>query len=231
MKNVVPPRTGNYQGFVLPSTAANNHGRVPLYDHGVDPVTAFVLAGGKSSRMGQDKAFLQLGGRTLLARALEVAGAVAACTWIVGSAAKFAAFGRVVEDVYAGQGPLAGIHAGLAITNTDLNLVLALDLPFLDPDWLRYLIFRARQSRALVVTSRAAGGLQPLCAVYRRSFAEVAEHSLRSGRNKIDRLFTEVEVEVIEPEELARNGFSEEMFRNVNTAGDWEAAKISIGST
>jgi molybdopterin-guanine dinucleotide biosynthesis protein A len=202
-----------------------------LYDQGVDPVTAFVLAGGKSSRMGQDKALLQLGGRTLLARALELARAVTARTWIVGGAAKFAVFGPVVEDVYAGQGPLAGIQAALAITETDLNLMLAVDLPFLEPDWLRYLISQARQTAALVVTPRAAGGFQPLCSVYRRSFAEVAECSLRHGRNKIDRLFTEVEIKVIEPEELAGKGFSEEMFRNVNTTQDWQEARMMIKST
>ena len=57
-----------------------------MYDHGVESVTGFVLAGGKSSRMGQDKAFLQLGGRTLLAHALELARAVTGNVWIVGGA-------------------------------------------------------------------------------------------------------------------------------------------------
>ena len=64
-----------------------------------------------------------------------------------------------------------------------------------------------------------------MCAVYRRSFAEVAERSLRAGKNKIDPLFAEVKTKIIEQDELARNGFSEETFRNVNTAQDWEAAK------
>ena len=70
-----------------------------VYHHGVDSVNAFVLAGGKSSRMGRDKAFLQLGGRTLLARALELAGAVADNTWIVGSPEKFAEIGPVVQGL------------------------------------------------------------------------------------------------------------------------------------
>ena len=66
-----------------------------MYYHGVDSVTGFVLAGGKSSRMGQDKAFMQLGGRTLLVHALERAQAATGNAWIVGRTEKFAAFGPV----------------------------------------------------------------------------------------------------------------------------------------
>ena len=73
-------------------------------------VAAFVIAGGQSSRMGRDKAFLTLGGSTLLERALAVARCVSQEVTIVGQREKFAACGNVIEDVYPGQGPLAGIH-------------------------------------------------------------------------------------------------------------------------
>ena len=159
-----------------------------VYYHRVDSVTGFVLAGGKSSRMGQDKALMQLGGRILLSHALELARAAAGSAQIVGSAEKFAAFGTVVEDIYPGQGPLAGIHAALAGTRTELNLMVAVDMPFLQPELLSYLVAQARRTTAMVVVPVAGGRLQPLCAVYRRAFAEVAERSLRAGENKIDRL-------------------------------------------
>lgn len=79
----------------------------------------------------------------------------------------------------------------------------------------------------------AETGLQPLCAVYRREFAEVAERSLVADKNKIERLFAEVQTRVIKQDELERNGFSEEMFRNLNTELDWEEAKqkLSAAST
>src|SRR6267378_5266072 len=76
-------------------------------------VTAFILAGGKSTRMGTDKAFAALDGRTLLARALDLARSVAPDVRVVGDAAKFAAFAPVVEDVFRDCGPLGGIHAAL----------------------------------------------------------------------------------------------------------------------
>jgi molybdenum cofactor guanylyltransferase len=204
-----------------------------VYYHGMNSVTGFVLAGGKSSRMGQDKAFMQLGGRTLLARALELAKAATGSAWIVGSTEKFAAFGQVAEDIYPGHGPLAGIHTALTSTQSDLNLILAVDMPFLQPAFLSYLVAQARDSTAAVVVPEIGGCLQPLCAVYRREFAAAAERSLAADKNKVERLFTEVPTRVIKREELERNEFSEEMFRNLNTELDWQEArqKLSAAST
>ena len=201
-----------------------------MYHHGVDSVAGFVLAGGKSSRMGQDKAFMQFGQRTLLEHALELARAATGDAWIVGSAERFASFGPLVEDIYPGRGPLAGIQAALAGSRTELNLILAVDMPFLQLDFLHYLIARAGASPAQVVVPRADGGFQPLCAVYRKDLAEVARRSLEAGKNKIDPLFTEVQTLIIEPPELERNGFAEDMFRNLNTEQDWQEAKQKLAS-
>src|ERR1700674_299348 len=88
-------------------------------------VTAFILAGGKSTRMGADKAFVEYEGRTLLARTLDLARSVTAEVFIVGSKQKFAPFAPVVEDVFCDCGPLGGIHAALRASHTELNLMLA----------------------------------------------------------------------------------------------------------
>lgn len=173
---------------------------------------------------------MQWGERTLLAHALELAHAATGNAWIVGRAEKFAAFGPVVEDIYPGCGPLAGIQAALAGSGTELNLITAVDMPFLQLEFLKYLITQARTSKAVVVVPEANGGLQPLCAVYRREFAEVAQPSLRAGKNKIDRLFSEVQTQVIETAELERNGFGEEMFRNLNTERDWQEAQSKFSA-
>jgi molybdopterin-guanine dinucleotide biosynthesis protein A len=177
--------------------------------------------------MGCDKAFLRLGDETLLSRALNVARAVTVEVRIVGDVKKFGDFGRVVEDVYRDRGPLGGIHGALSMSATELNLILAVDLPFVVPEFLSYVILRARASRALVTVARAGGGLQPLCAVYRRGFAEAAEQSLREGKNRIDSLFTKVTTCVIEEDELVRAGFAAEMFRNLNTPEELERARSS----
>src|SRR5438552_15590087 len=104
--------------------------------------------------MGSDKAFLELGGRTLLARTLDLAASIGSPVKIVGEPTKFAHFGSVVQDIYQEHGPLGGIQAALATTSTELNLILAVDLPFLRPDFLRYLISRVRDSPATTPVPR-----------------------------------------------------------------------------
>ena len=184
-------------------------------------VSAFILAGGKSSRMGTDKAFLEFEGRTLLARALDLARSFTPEVRVVGDAAKFAALAPVVEDVFRGCGPLAGIHAALRFSSTELNLVLGVDMPLVSLALLQYLLERARDSGdAWATVPRAAAGWQPLCAIYRRSFAGAAEAALRAGNYKIAAVFGSIKVQAVEPEELAAAGFAPEIFRNLNTPAD-----------
>jgi molybdenum cofactor guanylyltransferase len=184
-------------------------------------LTVFVLAGGKSTRMGADKSFLKWRNETLLDRALKLARTVAENVRIVGAPNKFGRFGcAVVEDVYRDRGPLGGIHAALSSSGSELNLMLAVDLPLMKPEFLKFLISQAKASGAVVTVPDAAGGLQPLCAIYRKGFLPIAEESLKAGRNKIDPLFAKVETRVINDEELLRAGFSPDMFRNVNTPED-----------
>jgi molybdopterin-guanine dinucleotide biosynthesis protein A len=189
-------------------------------------VAAFILAGGKSTRMGADKAFVILDGRTLLARALDVARSVTPDVRIVGDPAKFLPFAPVVEDVFRERGPLGGIHAALRASGAALNLILAVDVPFVTPGLLQYLIKQARNAASATVTvARANGGWQPLCAVYRRRFADAAEQSLRAGRYKIDTLFVAPWTLAIQEDELEAAGFSPKMFRNLNTREELEAVQ------
>ena len=198
----------------------------PVENGSAPDVSVFILAGGKSTRMGTDKAFVEYEGHTLLARALDLARSVASGVWIVESKEKFAAFAPVVEDVFRDCGPLGGIHAALLGSSTELNLMLAVDTPFVSQAFLKYLITQAQRAPdAVVIVPRSDGRRQPLCAIYRREFAVVAERSLRTGQNRIDRLFDEVHTRVIEQEELEGAGFSCALFRNLNTPEELEAEK------
>ena len=196
-------------------------------------VAAFVLAGGKSIRMGQDKAFLPWEGQTLLARALEATQAVASLTRIVGARAKFDAYANVVEDIFVDRGPLGGIHAALSLTDREFNLVLAVDLPFVTSALLTYLIGRAEATPCLATVPRLRGGWEPLCAVYRREFSKVAEAALKRGQNAIHPLLEDrddqagigagvqaIGVQTIDEKELAAAGFPAWMLRNINTIAD-----------
>jgi molybdopterin-guanine dinucleotide biosynthesis protein A len=205
-----------------------------MYDRGMEnasapALTAFVLAGGKSMRMGADKAFLEYQGRTFLARALDLARSATADVRIVGSREKFASFAPVVEDIFRDCGPLAGIHSALLASPSELNLMLAVDTPFISSEFLRYLIAQAHAApEAAVVVPSSAGRSQPLCAIYRREFAATAENALRAGQNKIGRLFDEVPTRLIEDDELRVAGFDPAIFRNLNTPEELAAEKGSL---
>src|SRR6266853_4185489 len=127
----------------------------------------FVLAGGKSSRMGagqdNDKAFLDFAGQTLLDRALAVMGTVCDRVAIVGDPAKFRNYESVVPDIFPGCGPLAGIHAALLHSSAELNLMLAVDMPFVSRKLLAFLFATAsgEANDAIVIVPRSGKGRQP----------------------------------------------------------------------
>lgn len=190
-------------------------------------VTAFILAGGQSSRMGTEKAFLDFQGQMLIDRMITIAKSVAEQMRIVGPKQKFSAFGQIATDIYPERGPLGGIHAALEISRTEFNLMLAVDIPFVEPKFLEYLLTQARHSEALVTVPKVGGGFQPLCACYRKEFETVADKALAAGNNKIDALFTPEITRVIDDQEFAKTGFSAAMFQNLNTKDDYEHAKGS----
>jgi molybdopterin-guanine dinucleotide biosynthesis protein A len=199
-----------------------------------DDVTVFVLTGGKSERMGSDKALLRLpSGETLMERALAVGASVARETRIVGAREKYAAYawaGEIVEDLYPGQGPLAGIQVALKTSATEWNVVMAVDMPLVSGKLLAWLVERAKESGAVVTVPRAkAGRYETLCAVYRKEFCAVAEAALREARNKIDPLYALVNVRVLEPEEMAAAGFGAELFENCNTKEDLQRV-LGVGA-
>ena len=176
--------------------------------------------------MGCDKALLEFRGLPLLRHAMNIAGSVSQDVRIVGDLAKYGVFGQVVSDVYSERGPLGGIHAALASSGSDLNLILATDLPFLEPGLLHYLIAAAQNTKALVTVPQIGRYFEPLCAVYRKQFAEVARAALSEGKNKVDALFAPPTTCVISEQEILAAGFNSTMFRNLNTPEDWELANL-----
>jgi molybdopterin-guanine dinucleotide biosynthesis protein A len=188
-------------------------------------LTGFVLAGGKSTRMGRDKAGLSLNGRTLLETALAAVRSAVREVFILGSAQLYGSYGPTIADIFPGCGPLGGIHAALKHSKTELNLVIAVDTPFLAGGLLAYLGERARESGAMVTAPEVNGYPQPLCAVYSRDFLPIAERALREGNYKIVSLFPKDRTTLISESELLPFAFTAEMFENLNTPEDLERAR------
>ncbi len=176
--------------------------------------------------MGQDKAGLRLAnGMSLLEHAIATCSAVAAQVGILGSRERYASYawsGEIIEDTFPDRGPLGGIHAALTTTTTDWNLILAVDVPGVTPDFLRWLLAEARKSGKLITVCVVDGQQQPLCGIYRRAFSEVAKKALEHNRNKVNGAFPPEQTKVISEDELAAAGFEPAMFANVNTPEEFK---------
>jgi len=187
--------------------------------------TGFVLAGGKSSRMGANKALLSLDGTTLLQRTRQVLEAVCQNVFILGSCELYGGFGDCYEDIYPNCGPLGGIHVALLHSRTHFNLITAVDTPFLMPEFLSYMLERAMQSSAVVTAPQIGGYTEPVCAVYSRDFLPIAEAALKAGNYKIVPLFPREQTLIITEAELGQFALGPEMFDNLNTPEDFERAR------
>ena len=152
-------------------------------------VGGFVLAGGMSTRMGRDKALLELDGEPLIARALASLAEVCAEVAIAGGKQRLEPFGRVICDRTPGLGPLSGIVAALEQSSWEWNLFVPVDVPFIPKEaWLR-LIETAEHTQKLVVMARvggqSGGQVQPLCAAYRKAAASLLRDELLADRKKV----------------------------------------------
>lgn len=147
-------------------------------------VEAFILAGGLSRRMGEPKALLDVGGRPMLAHVADVAARVASSVTLVSDRSQeISSLGLpIIPDVHHAAGPLGGLHAALIAARTEAVLLVSCDLPFLTPQLLTGLI---RRHGPWPVTVPRTDRLHPVCAVYQRSLADLAERSLRESRRSM----------------------------------------------
>ena len=177
--------------------------------------SGFVLAGGRSSRMGRDKALLPYRGTTLVghvARAVqEATGAVA----LIGDPARYGRLGYpVYPDKLPGCGPLGGIYTALTISSTDWNLVVACDMPGISVDVLRALLGSASESGGACVIAMGPGGEpEPLCAVYHKRCLPILTLAIQEKRFRMRDLMAEFNAQAW----LVDSG----AIANVNTPKEW----------
>lgn len=172
----------------------------------------YVLAGGKSSRMGQNKAFLDMHGVPLVVTAARTVAAVAETVTLVGDPLIYAGLGLpVIADHYPGCGPLAGIHAALHHATHEWNLVAACDMPVARQVW-DELLRQLREAFDCVMPV-AGGRLEPLGALYHRRCLEAIDEALAAGRYKV--------TDALAGLRLLRVPFPAETFRNLNTPEEW----------
>jgi molybdopterin-guanine dinucleotide biosynthesis protein A len=191
-------------------------------------ISCIILAGGKGLRFGRDKALEVIDGSNLLQRVVSQLSSFRSDIIIVVARRKSLPLAiypglRIVTDVYPGKGALGGIYTGLAASNSQYNLVVACDMPFLNQALLRYMV-QVSPGFDLVVP-RVGKWVEPLHAVYAKDCLTPIERLLKQGETMIRALFSLVKVRYIEEDEISRFDPKHLSFFNINTEADLEMAQ------
>jgi molybdenum cofactor guanylyltransferase len=194
-------------------------------------VCGFILAGGKSSRMGGDKALLEINGISLIARAARLLQSVTGDPTIVASPSLYSSLGlAIVPDDWPGFGPLGGMATALRVSKTLWNLIVACDLPYLNKAWLDFLIERALKSTADAVVPMSERGPEPLCAMYHKNAEKRIRTAVEGGMRKVTDTFGRLRVEYLEPNEWKAFASERLLFKNVNSPADYQEAKARLSA-
>jgi len=180
---------------------------------------AYVLVGGRSSRMGFDKALLPHGPATLVEHIAQQALAAAGAVTLVGAPERYAHLGYpALADTETNRGPLGGIVAALTASEAEWNLMLACDMPNVSTEFLKRLFEMAEregEGRDCLAPAQPAGYAEPLCAVYHRRALPDLRAALEARRLKLQEVIRNLNVVFWQAEPR--------WFVNVNTPEDWVA--------
>ena len=195
-------------------------------------IEAFILVGGKSSRMGRDKALLEISGKPLAARTAEMVRPLVASVMLIGEQRRQNELGLpVIADRWPGAGPLGAIATALLGTTKPWALILACDLPYLNAKWIASLCDRALAGEpnfcdALVPSGE--NGLEPLCAIYRATAGGTLAKTLENGTRKVTNGLALLKIQAIPEAEWSRFSPDGKLFGNLNTWQDYLDARNEL---
>lgn len=194
-------------------------------------VNGYVMAGGGSTRFGQDKARAVLAGQPMLMRMCQLLSGVTASVHIVAPLGRYEfAAAPVIDDRWPGEGPLGGIITALRNTSerepdTDWNLIVSCDMPFLTPEWLKYLRDFALASHAKAIVPQSASGREPLCACWRTTTAAELQTAFEGGMRRVNDALKLLNAEVLDEAHWKRFDSAGRLFWNMNTPADHKEAQ------
>lgn len=184
-------------------------------------LAGFVLAGGQSRRMGEDKAELKWDDhRTLLEYMVQLLSTVATQVRIVGR--------KELPDAVSNCGPLGGIYTSLDVSSSSANLIVAVDLPSLTPEFLSWFAARVTSSSQQLVACQIGGDF-PLCLGVHRELKDRIAARIHAGELALHRWILDSDPEIITEDEIHSAGFPVSIFLNVNTPYDWKVLRDSLG--
>ena len=188
-----------------------NGGRLAVREH----ATVIVMAGGQSTRMGQDKSMLLIDGKPMIEHVCDqVRDKFEEILISANDPQKYAFLkAKVVQDKATGQGPLMGIESALSASANELNFVIACDMPEIELSLVRRMLKEAAGYDAVVL--RAGGQIEPLFAVYRKNLAATAASLLESGERRLRALFDHCRTKYVDIDDADR-------MRNLNRMEEYK---------
>jgi molybdopterin-guanine dinucleotide biosynthesis protein A len=156
-------------------------------------VAGFVLTGGRSTRMGRDKAMLPIGGQTLCEEIGDVVSSVAEKVFFIGHPERYQHLRyECVADIHPDLGPLSGLEAALGLNRAEFHIVVSCDALNVRAEWLRAMLAEAELGGQCVVAEDHFGKSQPLCGIYRSCCLPVVRKALLERRLRMMDLLTEL---------------------------------------
>ena len=177
-----------------------------------------ILAGGKSSRMGRDKALLPFGGYSSLAQfQYNRLQPIFETIYISAKENKFSFDFNLIEDRYPDSSPLVALISILEELDVDEVFLLSVDAPFIDRDTIKRL-FEANTPNTQAIISKSPNGIEPLCGVYKKSILPIAKNQLAQNNHRLNDLLRAIDTTFVE--------FSDSSsFLNMNYIEDYEEGR------
>ena len=196
------------------------------------PFSLAIIAGGKSRRMGRDKAFIKLGGETLIQRVIAASADLgqAETILIANQPEDYRPFGLpIYPDILPDRGSLGGIYTALMKSESDWVLALACDMPFVSRDLLRFMIGQIDDDIDIVVP-RVDGYPQGLHALYRKTCLKPIARQLAENRLKIIRFYDQMRVLYLDESDYAAFNPDGRCFTNLNTPAELAEAEAVLNA-
>ena len=185
-------------------------------------MNAVILVGGKSSRMGTNKAFLELKGKTFIELQIELLREMFDEISISANTPSEYEYLNlpIFKDIYPGKGPLGGIYTSLINSSSLHTFMLACDMPFVGPELIKHLKDLTKEYD--VVIPKSENGLEPLHAFYSKNCIEPIKRELDDNNLRIRSFFPQVNVKIVELDSLASSDHFKNSIKNLNTMADYE---------
>lgn len=186
-----------------------------------EKITGIILAGGKSLRMGVDKAFIQFKNKILIEHILDVSKNIFQEILISANDEKYLQFGLpLIPDIIPNHGPIGGIYSCLEASSNNFNIVLSCDTPFISEELICFIIENI-EKKQIVVPATENNLYEPLCAFYHKNTGPILREFIDRDNNRIPDVFKVVDFKGL-PVNSTCDFWHPNLFANINSLTEFE---------